>query len=465
MLPVVVIVGAPNVGKSTLFNRLTKSRDALVADQPGVTRDRQYGRADFKDHQFIVVDTGGMGLDEDEIESLRAKQAKIALDEADIILFVVDGKAGSTAADNVICQELRKIKKPTFLVVNKIDGQDPDIALADFHQFGFAPIIGIAAGDGRGLNGLIETVFANFKAESNGEEEETKKDNAIKLALVGRPNVGKSTLINRMLGEERVVVYDKPGTTMDSIMIPFTHRNEDYILIDTAGIRRRARVNEALEKFSAIKTLQAINECHVACIVLNAHEEIAEQDLHIIGHVLKAGKSLVIAVNKWDDMTNDQKFVIKDTLARKLAFISYVEIFMISALHGSGVGDLYPAIKRAYDSATRELNTSVLTKLLEQAQSEHQLPLIRGRRIKLKFAHSGGANPPIIVFHGAQAEKTPESYRRFLANFYRKKLKLIGTPLLLEFKSSDNPFKGRKNQLTERQIRRKKRLMKFVKKK
>ncbi len=460
MIPVVALVGRPNVGKSTLFNRFTRTQDALVADFPGLTRDRQYGDAVFEDKPFIVVDTGGVGVEDQAVDALMALQSTMALDEADIVLFLVDGRAGLTGIDETIAKRLRKVSKPVYLVVNKTDGLDDDIACAEFQSLGFSISYPISASHGRGLLQLSRELTANF---SKKEEELISGDQTIKIAFAGRPNVGKSTLINRVLGEERVVVYDLPGTTRDSIAIPFERNQKQYTLIDTAGVRRRARIDEKIEKFSVIKTLQAIKESHVCLMLIDATEGITDQDMHLLGFIIDAGKALVIAVNKWDGLNDEHRERVKTELSRRIHFANFAKMRFISALHGSGVGLLFNDIDEAYACATQTLSTPRLTRLLLDLVSQHQPPLVGGRRIKLRYAHVGGHNPPIVVVHGNQLDSLPESYKRYLSNALVSHLKLVGTPLKLEFKSSENPFKDKKNKLNERQIKRKQRLMKHAK--
>jgi len=460
MIPVVALVGRPNVGKSTLFNRFTRSQDALVADFPGLTRDRQYGDAEFEKKPFIVVDTGGVGVDDVAVDELMSKQSAMALDEADVVLFLVDGRSGLTGIDAGIAKRLRKTSKPVYLVVNKTEGLDEETACAEFQTFGFENVFAVSAAHGSGMQALLGKLTAKF--EKRPEEEEVNK--SIKIAFAGRPNVGKSTLVNRILGEERVVVYDMPGTTRDSIYIPFVRDDKNYTLIDTAGVRRRARVDEKIEKFSVIKTLQAIKESHVCLMMLDSSEGITDQDLHLLGFIIESGKALVIAVNKWDGLDADHKERVKTELSRRLLFANFAKIRFISALHGSGVGGLFKDIDEAYASATQILSTPRLTRLLQDIVTQHTPPLVQGRRIKLRYAHVGGHNPPIIVIHGNQVESLPDSYKRYLNNAFTKHLGLIGTPLKMEFKGGDNPFKDKKNKLTDRQIKRKKRLMRHAKK-
>lgn len=462
ILPVIAIVGRPNVGKSTLFNRLTKTRDALVSDLPGMTRDRQYGEAEIDDQRFIIIDTGGITDEENEIDKLTTAQAIQAIVEADRVLFVVDARAGLTPADQQIAAKLRTLDKSITLVVNKAEDLDPDYAVADFHGLGLGAIHPISAAHGRGI---VELIQALFPATETTESEESESDDAgIKLAIIGRPNVGKSTLTNRMLGEERVIVFDQPGTTRDSIFIPLERHDKKYTLIDTAGIRRRGKIFEATEKFSVVKTLQAIEATNVVLFVIDAREGVTDQDLRLLGFILESGKALVIAINKWDGMSPDERDKTRATIDRKLNFVSFVRIHTISALHGTGVGNLFGSIEEAYRSASKKISTSRLTKILQEALTTHTPPLVHGRRIKLRYAHSGGHNPPIIVIHGNQVESLPESYRRYLAKTYQEKLQLTGTPVRIEVKSSENPYRDKKNVLTESQRRKKTRMMRHVKK-
>lgn len=460
MIPVIALVGRPNVGKSTLFNRLTCTQDALVADFPGLTRDRQYGDATFEDKPFIVVDTGGVGVDDLAVDALMSKQSAVALDEADIVFFLVDGRAGLTPIDRNIALHLRKLSKTVYLVVNKTEGLDEEIACSDFQALGFSETHAISATHGRGLHTLLQNVTATFPPAVVEEDDE---NGAIKIAFVGRPNVGKSTLVNRILGEERVVVYDMPGTTRDSIAVPFTRDDKEYVLIDTAGVRRRGRVDEKVEKFSVIKTLQSIKESHVCLILVDAREGITDQDLHLLGFIIEAGKALVILVNKWDGLEEDHKEQIRQELDRRLHFANFAKTRFISALHGSGVGLLFKDVEQAYASAMQKFSTPMLTRLLEDLVTKHTPPLVNGRRIKLRYAHAGGHNPPLIVIHGNQLDALPGSYKRYLINAFTETLGLVGTPLKIEFKGSTNPYKDKKNKLSERQIKRKRRMMKHVK--
>ncbi|KAB8308186.1 ribosome biogenesis GTPase Der [Erwinia endophytica] len=493
MVPVVALVGRPNVGKSTLFNRLTRTRDALVADFPGLTRDRKYGRAEVEGREFICIDTGGIDGNEEGVETRMAEQSLLAIEEADVVLFMVDARAGLMAADQAIAKHLRTRQKPTFLVANKTDGLDPDSAMADFWSLGLGDIHPIAASHGRGVTSLLEMVllpwmdeidpqqavseedendayWAALAAQESGAEPEEEIDDfnpqdlPIKLAIVGRPNVGKSTLTNRILGEERVVVYDMPGTTRDSIYIPMERDGREYILIDTAGVRKRGKITDTVEKFSVIKTLQAIEDANVVMLVIDAREGISDQDLSLLGFILNSGRSLVIVVNKWDGLSQEVRDEVKETLDFRLGFIDFARVHFISALHGSGVGNLFESVTEAYDCSTRRVNTSMLTRIMNMAVDDHQPPLVRGRRVKLKYAHAGGYNPPIVVIHGTQVKDLPDSYKRYLMNYFRRSLDVMGTPIRIQFKEGENPFAGKRNLLTPNQQRKRKRLMSHLKK-
>lgn len=463
MVPVVAIVGRPNVGKSTLFNVLTKTREALVVDLPGVTRDRQYGEGKVGERSFIVIDTGGFSTEENGIEFLAAEQSWRAVEEADVVLFLVDARSGLLPSDSAIAKSLRIKNKKIFLVVNKTDGLQPDVAISDFFSLGFGEPIPISASHGQGINGLIGSALASFPEVEQSELE--KEAEGIKIAIAGKPNVGKSTLVNRILGEERVVVCDLPGTTRDSIYIPLERLGERYTLIDTAGVRRRTRITEVVEKFSVVKTLQAIKDCDVVVLVIDAREGLTDQDLGLLGFVLETGRALIIAVNKWDGLDAKYRINVKKVLEYRLQFVDFAKIHFISALHGTGVGDLFDSIQKAYQSATKVLSTALLTRVLEYAVGQHPPPMVRGRRIKLRYAHTGGHQPPLIVIHGNQTESVPETYKRYLMNIFRKKLKIVGNPIRLEFKTSDNPYADRRNTLTPRQFNKRKRLIKKTKKK
>lgn len=460
MIPVVAIVGRPNVGKSTLFNCLTKTRNALVSDFPGMTRDRQYGQADYAGHRFIVIDTAGIGDNTEDLDKLSIQQSIQAVHEADHVLFLVDGRVGLTPADRIVADQLRSLNKAIHLVVNKTEGMDYDVVTADFYQAGFGKPYAIAATHQSGVNELIDDLF---QASELTDEEAPIEDEGIRLAIIGKPNVGKSTLMNRMLGEERVIVYDQPGTTRDSIAIPLERRNQRYTLIDTAGIRRRGKVFEATEKFSVVKTLQAIDSAHVVLFVIDAREAVTEQDMKLLGFILDSGKALVLAINKWDGMTDAEKDHTKITIDRRLHFVNFARIHYISALHGSGVGNLFHSIDEAFESANRKVSTPLVNKILRAAVEEHNPPLVQGRRVKLRYAHTGGHNPPRIVIHGNQLDELPDAYRRYLSNTFQQRLRLVGTPVLIEFKTSENPFRDKKNVLTDSQRRKRRRMMRHVK--
>lgn len=477
MQAILALVGRPNVGKSTLFNRLTRSRDALVADLPGLTRDRKYGLGRLGERDYLVVDTGGLGEESDEIDTLMGEQTRAAMREATHLLLLVDGRAGVTAGDEMLASELRAMGKPVYLVVNKIDATTPATAMAEAYRLGLGEPIPISAVRGGGLDRLIETVLPDGEglggdpetpeSDDAGEAESTVRAEAegLRIAFVGRPNVGKSTLINRLLGENRVVVFDRPGTTRDSIDVPFERDGRRYVLVDTAGIRRRARVNEMIEKFSIVKALDAINAADVVILVLDARAGVTEQDAHLIGLALDAGAPLVVAINKWDGLAEDERNAVRRTLDLRLTFLDFAERHFISALHGTGVGHLLAAARRAHDSAHRQVSTAELNRLLEGFVSAHQPPLSRGRRIKLRYAHLGGHRPFTIVIHGNQTDRLPGEYKRYLANGYRRALKLVGTPVALEFKTGENPFAGRRNTLTPTQERKRNRMIRHAKRK
>ncbi|MDP4650985.1 MAG: ribosome biogenesis GTPase Der [Haliea sp.] len=463
-MPVIVIVGRPNVGKSTLFNQLTRSRDALVADLSGLTRDRKYGEARIGSRPFIAIDTGGISGDEEGIEAQMAGQSLLAIEEADAVLFLVDAREGLNPADQALARHLRQRNKAFHVVVNKIDGLNEDVALGDFYALGVEILHGIAASHGRGVRQMIDDVLATFPEDEPEDAAGIDRRDSIRVAIVGRPNVGKSTLVNRLLGEERVVVFDQPGTTRDSVYIDYERDGQRYTLIDTAGVRRRKNVRETVEKFSIVKTLKAIDDAHVVLLVMDAHEGIVDQDLHLLGHCIDAGRGLVLAVNKWDGIESHERDWIRNELNRRLVFADYADTHFISALHGTGVGHLYKSILGAHSSATRKLNTNQLTRILEGAVFDHSPPMINGRRIKLRYAHPGGQNPPLIIIHGNQTSSVPNSYQRYLEKVFRRELKLTGTPVRIEFRTAENPFAEKRNQLTQRQVQRKRRLMAHVKK-
>jgi GTP-binding protein len=451
MLPVVALVGRPNVGKSTLFNALTGTRDALVADVPGLTRDRKYGFGESTPWRFIVVDTGGLVESPRGISELMAKQTARAIEEADRVVFLVDGRGGLDPADRYVADVLRRSGKPVTVAVNKSEDLDSAVVSAEFHAFGFGEPLAISAAHRQGIDGLLERALTGLPPAAPGAGEAPA--DAIRVCVIGRPNVGKSTLINRLVGEERVITFDEPGTTRDAVEVPFERDGQAFVLIDTAGVRRRSRVDETLEKWSVIKALRAIDDAHVVIGVLDARETVAEQDATLFGIVADRGRALVIAVNKWDHVAPAQREEIRDQAATRLRFLDFAPVHTISALHGSGVGGLVDAVRAAYAAAMREMPTPDLTRVLEAAMRQHQPPLVRGRRIRLRYAHQGGRNPPVIVVHGAQAERTPEDYRRYLVNCFREAFKLAGTPVRVDFRSEANPFAERRDKLTPRQRR------------
>lgn len=463
MLPVVALVGRPNVGKSTLFNYLTRTRDALVADYPGLTRDRQYGRVRRGLRDYFVVDTGGIVDSETGIDEQAMRQVAIALDEADLVLFMVDARDGLNIGDEAIAERLRRVGKPVLLVVNKIDRVDMAVAAAEFFAMGLGEPHPVSASHAAGIDDLLDEVEARLPRPDTAPDAAADQEPGLRIAVIGRPNVGKSTLVNRILGEERVVVFDQPGTTRDSVFIPFTRNDEPYVLIDTAGIRRRARISETIEKFSVLKAMQAMEKAQVVIYLIDAREGVTDQDASLLGMVLDIGRALIIAFNKWDGLTADHRDQVRRQIDIKLPFLDFARKHYISALHGSGVGTLFDALGDIHAASVRDLSTSHLTRILEDALSAHQPPLVRGRRIKLKYAHQGGQNPPVIVIHGNQIDDIPGSYKRYLVNSFRSALELEGTPIRLEFRGGTNPYAEKRNVLTPRQIKKKRRLMKHVK--
>ena len=441
MLPVVAIVGRPNVGKSTLFNALTGTRDAIVADVPGVTRDRQYGYGRTEGRTYVVIDTGGLVENPVGIETQMRIQTERAVEEADRLVLLADARAGLTAQDLFVARELHRAGKPVFLAINKAEGLDPGVAASDFHALGMGEAFAISASHDQGCDELIERVLAGLDA---GSDAQTEFPDAIRVAVIGRPNVGKSTLVNRLLGDERVIASENPGTTRDSILVPFRKDERDFVLIDTAGVRRRSKVDDVVERVSVAKTLQAIEDAHVVILVLDAHDAVAEQDASVLGLALERGRALIIAVNKWDGIEEDQRTQIRRQLDLKLDFVQFAPKLFISARHGTGVGELVRATVRAHDAAFREMTTPHLTRALEKALEAHQPPLVRGRRIKLRYAHQGGKNPPRIIVHGNQTTSVPEAYRRYLANVFRKTFDLFATPVAVEFRTDENPYERRK---------------------
>ena len=440
MHQVIALVGRPNVGKSTLFNQLTRSRDALVANFPGLTRDRKYGVGVFGG-DYLLIDTGGIGEIYENIDNLMADQTRQAIDEADQIIWLVDARDGMTGADEQIEAELRQTGKPVTLAVNKTDGLDQDQAQVEFHATGFNGPFPISASHKRGLRALMVGVLGESGGQDSRAEEQ--RNGGIRIAFVGRPNVGKSTLVNRILGEERVVASPVPGTTRDSIFIPFSRDQQSYTLIDTAGVRRRGKVRDKVEKFSIVKTLQAIEYSDVVIHLFDAQEGITDQDISLVGHTLTAGRAVIVTLNKWDGLSAERRLQLKEEMKFKMPFLDFAEQYTISALHGTGIGLLYKAVQRAHKSSLIDVPTARLTSILEQALKGHQPPLVNGRRIKLRYAHQGGKCPPIFVIHGNQTKKIPGSYRRYLSNYFRKALKLVGTPIQLDFKSGENPYADR----------------------
>jgi GTP-binding protein len=464
VVPVVAIVGRPNVGKSTLFNALTGTRDALVVDLPGTTRDRQYGAGRIGEKPYIVIDTGGVGGTDQIVDDDVTKQSWQAIAEADIVLFLVDGQSGVTASDQSFARQLRKVTKPIHLVVNKIDGLDVQLALSDFFSLGFGDPVPIAANQKRGLTKLTDQILVDFELNPETDMVDPDRYPGIRVAIVGQPNVGKSTLVNRILGEERVIVSELSGTTRDSIFIPFEREGQQYTLIDTAGVRRKARIDNTVEKFSVVKTLQAIEASNVVVLMIDATRGVADQDLSLLDFIIEAGRALVIVINKWDGLSIEQREDVKKSLGFRLHFADFAIQHFISALHGSGVGNIFTSIKRAYKSAMMDLPTPELTKLLEEIVTAHQPPLVHGRRIKLRYAHSGGHNPPRIIIHGNQTAHVPDSYKRYMIKAFIDRLKLQGTPVVIQFKTGENPYAGKRNVLTPRQQYKRDRMMKHIRK-
>ncbi len=465
MLPAVALVGRPNVGKSTLFNRLTATRDALVADYPGLTRDRRFGLGRAAERKFIVIDTGGLASSEgDSMTALVVEQVELAIEEADAVVLVVDHKSGLTAEDTAIAERLRREAKPVVIAVNKAEGVLSEIAEAEFHPLGLGTPVGISAAHGQGVDALLEAALASFPADDEtdavGETEQGPK-----VAVIGRPNVGKSTLINRLLGENRLITSPEPGTTRDSIHVPVERDGKHFVLVDTAGIRRRARVSEAIEKYSVVQSLKAIEEAGAVIAVLDARESVTDQDVHLVGLAAERGRALVLAVNKWDGMSSHERRFVEREVERKLDFVPYASQHYVSALHGSGIAELVKAALVGYKNAGVELATPRLTRVLEDATQVNPPPLVRGRQVRLRYAHQGGRYPPVIVVHGTQAQRLPDHYKRYLENAFREALKLKGTPVRVELRTTENPFAGRRNKLTPRQAKHRKRMLRFKHKK
>lgn len=444
MKPVVALVGRPNVGKSTLFNRLIKKRTALVIDEPGITRDRQYGTCDIDPYSFFVIDTGGVTgfsnskkTETDNITRLVTLQTRQAIEEADYIVMMVDRRAGLQPHDQELASALRKQKKPVILAVNKSEGVEEEFAVSEFYELALGQPISISASQGDNLDELLSAIFP--EADSNQDQKETITDTPM-VAFVGRPNVGKSTLINTLLGAERVLVFDEPGTTRDSVHVPFELDNKSYILVDTAGLRRKGKVTETVEKFSVVKTLQSIEQANVVVLVIDAADKITDQDATLAGHILEKGCALIVLLNKWDLLGNEERSAIKEEIDRRLPFLAFASRYYVSALKGTGLKRLFSSVNNAYKAAIQELPTSLLSRILDECTARTPPPLVKGRRIRLKFAHQAGKNPPKIMIHGNQVKSVPDHYKRFLINAFRKKLKVDGTPIRIEFKASENPY-------------------------
>lgn len=441
MLPVLTIVGRPNVGKSTLYNRLTKTRDAIVGDMPGITRDRHYGEGQFENRSFIVVDTGGIAEPntDTDMTAITEQQVKEAIKEADVILFVVDAKAGVATGDWEIAKQLRQYSdKKIVLVVNKAEREQADVATSEFYELGLKTIYAIAASSGRGVDAMLANILSQFPEDKT--EKELEDDSRTRIAVLGRPNVGKSTLINRIFGEDRVIVLDRPGTTRDSIEIPYERNGKKYTLIDTAGIRRRGKVKAGIEIFSVIKAMQAMKQANVVVLVMDARDGLSDQDMRLMGLIMETGNALVLAFNKWDGMSIDAREKFKRAVDRRLPFASFARRYYISAKHGTGVGQLYDAIDETQKALAQPFATHELTEILMGATHDHQPPLVQGRRVKLRYAHVGSKRPLIFVIHGKQVDKLPGSYKQYLINYFRDKLKLVGISLILKFIMDDNPF-------------------------
>lgn len=439
MLPTIVLVGRPNVGKSTLFNRLTKSRDALVADLPGLTRDRHYGRGLGASQPYLVIDTGGFEPTADSgILKEMAKQTLLAIDEADVIIFLVDARAGLTPQEFTIAHTLRKAQRPVLLAVNKTEGMQKAVVSADFHELGMGEPLSISSAHGEGVRDLVELALESI-AEKEAETTPSLND-VPRIAIVGRPNVGKSTLVNALLGEDRVIAFDQPGTTRDSIEINLEKNGKDYIIIDTAGVRKRGKVFETVEKFSVIKTMQAIEDANVAILVVDAQDGITEQDAHVAAYILETGRALVVAINKWDGLQDDEREWIKREIDRKLQFLDFAKFHYISALRKKGLNELFTSVDIAFKAAMVKLATPQLTRVLGEATIQHQPPISKGIRPKLRYAHQGGSNPPIVVVHGNHVDHIKDSYTRYLAGVFRKAFQLVGTPLRVQYNQGENPF-------------------------
>ncbi len=441
MKPVIALVGRPNVGKSTLFNRLTKTRDAIVADFAGLTRDRHYGNGKQGPNEYIVIDTGGFEPDATTgIFKEMAKQTRQAVAEADIVVFVVDARAGLSAQDHEIGKYLRKLGKPCLLVANKAEGMTAGAQLVEFFELGLGEVFPVSAAHGQGIRQLVDLVFERLPALEDRDGEAESDESVIKLAVAGRPNVGKSTLINTWLGEERLVAFDLPGTTRDAISVPFERKGQRFELVDTAGLRRRGQVFEAIEKFSVVKTLQAIESASVVLLLIDATQGVTDQDAHIAGYILESGRAVVLAINKWDAIDDYERELVKRSIEIRLGFLKFAAMHFISAQKRQGLGPLWDSIAQAHKAANCKMSTPVLTRLLLEAV-QFQTPKKSGMyRPKLRYAHQGGMNPPIIVIHGNSLEHVTDAYKRFLEGRFRKEFDLVGTPLRIQMKSSQNPY-------------------------
>lgn len=439
MLPTIVLVGRPNVGKSTLFNRLTKTRDALVADFPGLTRDRHYGRGVGASRPYLVVDTGGFEpLTDHGILKAMASQTLQAIDEADVIVYLVDGRQGITPQDIEIANRLRRVDRPVLLAVNKTEGMQKAVVSADFYELGLGDPLSISSSHGDGIKDIIEMALSEVEDEIPSKD--ASKHGIPKVAIVGKPNVGKSTLVNALLGEDRVIAFDQPGTTRDSITIELVRDEKQYLLIDTAGIRKRGKVNEKVEKFSVIKTIQSIEDANVVILVVDAKEGITEQDAHVAAYILDAGRALVVAINKWDGLIDDQREWVKREVDRKFAFLDFADFHYISALRKRGLTPLFNSVNKAYQSAFATLATPLLTRVLSDATQQHQPPISKGIRPKLRYAHQGGSNPPVVVIHGNHLDAIKDAYTKFLSKTFRRTFQLTGTPLRVQYNQGSNPF-------------------------
>jgi GTP-binding protein len=446
MKPVIALVGRPNVGKSTLFNRLTKTRDAIVADYAGLTRDRHYGNGNLGTHEYIVIDTGGFEPDaQSGIYKEMAKQTRQAVAEADVVVFVVDARAGVSAQDHDIGKYLRKLGKPTVLTANKAEGMLEGVQLSEFFELGLGEVLGVSAAHGQGMRTLVDTALELLHLPEVDDDAEPQDPSIIKLAVAGRPNVGKSTLINTWLGEERLVAFDMPGTTRDAISVPFERAGQKFELIDTAGLRRKGKVFEAIEKFSVVKTLQAIENCNVALLLLDATQGVTDQDAHIAGYILESGRAVVLAINKWDAVDAYQRETLARSVETRLGFLKFAAIHYISAIKRQGLGPVWKSIAQAHASANRKMSTPVLTRLLLEAVQFQQPQRVGVFRPKLRYAHQGGMNPPIIIVHGNSLEHVSESYKRYLEGRFRKEFDLTGTPMRIQMKTSTNPFKDKES--------------------